>query len=153
MPSNQTPNYALNQWERDDRVLMEDFNADNAKIDAALAAQAGVLAAHSEMLSKLSNCRVHLTSYTGNGICDLAHSPRVPLPAVPKILLVLNNYNMLLHVPETGNYSTILSQSNGCFMGVSWDGTTAVLEQYTSNRSSLMNGSGKYYVLAFYEAE
>ena len=36
MPSNQTPNYALNQWERDDRVLMEDFNADNAKIDAAL---------------------------------------------------------------------------------------------------------------------
>ena len=68
-------------------------------------------------------------------------------------MLVLNNYNMLLHVPETGNYSTILSQSNGCFMGVSWDGTTAVLEQYTSNRSSLMNGSGKYYVLAFYEAE
>ena len=36
MPSNHTPNYALNQWERDDRVLMEDFNADNAKIDAAL---------------------------------------------------------------------------------------------------------------------
>ena len=38
MPSNQTPNYALNQWERDDRILMEDFNADNAKIDAAIKA-------------------------------------------------------------------------------------------------------------------
>ena len=40
MPSNQTPNYALNQWERDDRILMDDFNADNAKIDAAIKAEA-----------------------------------------------------------------------------------------------------------------
>lgn len=38
MPSSQTPNYNLNQWSKDDRVLMEDFNADNAKIDAALGA-------------------------------------------------------------------------------------------------------------------
>ena len=36
MPSSQTPNYNLNQWSKDDRVLMEDFNADNAKIDAAI---------------------------------------------------------------------------------------------------------------------
>ena len=37
MPTNHTPHYNLNQWERDDRILMEDFNADNAKIDTALA--------------------------------------------------------------------------------------------------------------------
>ena len=36
MPSNQTPNYQLSQWERSDKVRMEDFNADNAKIDEAL---------------------------------------------------------------------------------------------------------------------
>ena len=36
MPTNRTDNYALSQWERSDRILMEDFNADNAKIDAAL---------------------------------------------------------------------------------------------------------------------
>ena len=36
MPSSQTPNYNLNQWSKDDRVLMEDFNADNAKLDAAI---------------------------------------------------------------------------------------------------------------------
>lgn len=35
MPSSYTTNYKLNQWVRSDRVLMEDFNADNAKIDAA----------------------------------------------------------------------------------------------------------------------
>ena len=37
MPSNHTTNYSLNQWVKSDQVRMEDFNADNAKIDAALA--------------------------------------------------------------------------------------------------------------------
>ena len=36
MPTNHTPNYQLSQWSRDDRILMEDFNSDNAKIDRAL---------------------------------------------------------------------------------------------------------------------
>ena len=33
---NQTPNYQLNQWDKSDRIMMEDFNTDNAKIEAAL---------------------------------------------------------------------------------------------------------------------
>ena len=33
---NKTPNYQLNQWDKSDRIQMEDFNADNAKIEAAL---------------------------------------------------------------------------------------------------------------------
>jgi len=43
MPSNYTPNYQLNQWEPDDRVLRTDFNADNLKIEAALTALSGKL--------------------------------------------------------------------------------------------------------------
>ena len=31
-----TTNYQLNQWAKSDRVMMDDFNADNQKIDAAL---------------------------------------------------------------------------------------------------------------------
>lgn len=38
MPSNQTANYSLSQWVKSDQVQMEDFNADNAKVDAALKA-------------------------------------------------------------------------------------------------------------------
>lgn len=34
-----TQNCQLNQWDGDDRIMREDFNADNAKIDAALAAE------------------------------------------------------------------------------------------------------------------
>ena len=33
-----TTNYQLNQWEKEDRIQMEDFNADNEKIDTALTA-------------------------------------------------------------------------------------------------------------------
>ena len=42
---NKTPNYNLSQWAKSDRVLMDDFNADNAKIDAALKAHTDALAA------------------------------------------------------------------------------------------------------------
>ena len=35
---NYTENYHLNQWDATDRVLRTDFNSDNQKIDAALAA-------------------------------------------------------------------------------------------------------------------
>ena len=34
-----TTNYQLNQWAKSDRLRMDDFNADNAKIDAALGAK------------------------------------------------------------------------------------------------------------------
>ena len=37
MSTNHTRNYDLCQWEASDKVLRTDFNADNAKIDAALA--------------------------------------------------------------------------------------------------------------------
>lgn len=35
----ETSNYKLNQWDKTDRIEMEDFNEDNRKIDAALAAE------------------------------------------------------------------------------------------------------------------
>ena len=38
MPSKHTPNYNLSQWEAEDKVLRTDFNADNARIDAAIKA-------------------------------------------------------------------------------------------------------------------
>lgn len=36
MSTNHTPNFNLCQWEAADKVLRDDFNQDNAKIDAAL---------------------------------------------------------------------------------------------------------------------
>ena len=36
MATNQTEHYKLNQWELNDCVVMEEFNADNVKIEQAL---------------------------------------------------------------------------------------------------------------------
>ena len=52
---NYTQNYQLCQWVETDRVLMDDFNADNAKIDAALGDVNGC------------NCRLFVKTYVGTG--------------------------------------------------------------------------------------
>ena len=88
MPSSQTPNYNLNQWSRDDRVLMEDFNADNAKIDAALGEKADKSAV-AELNAQvgqveLSMPRVVFGTYTGDG----AASKHIELGFPPKALLL-----------------------------------------------------------------
>ena len=49
----QTSIYNLNQWVEDDRIQREDFNADNAKIEAAL--------------TNAGNCRIAVGSYVGTG--------------------------------------------------------------------------------------
>lgn len=52
----QTQNYRLNQWEKTDRIQMEDFNGDNSKVDAALKTLAGQVAskANSSTVSSLT---------------------------------------------------------------------------------------------------
>ncbi len=67
MPNSQTPNFGLSQWVKQDKVLMEDFNTDNAKIDAALKAGSDARAALAAALATRGNCRVVYGSYTGNG--------------------------------------------------------------------------------------
>ena len=41
----QTSNYQLSQWDAEDRIQREDFNSDNAKVDAALKSKADTAAA------------------------------------------------------------------------------------------------------------
>ena len=50
-----TTNYQLNQWAKSDRIMMDDFNADNQKIDAALKAVAD------------GGAKLAVGTYTGTG--------------------------------------------------------------------------------------
>ena len=52
----QTENYQLNQWEASDRILREDFNNDNLKLENAL-----------EDLKTLCSSQIYLLPYTGTG--------------------------------------------------------------------------------------
>ena len=70
MASKQTENYGLNQWEAGDKVLREEFNGDNLKIDGALTAvQASINSGLSDLRSTVSGQApaIHRGSYTGTG--------------------------------------------------------------------------------------
>ena len=64
---NQTEQFQLNQWEKSDRIMMEDFNADNAKTEQVLADHSATLAEQAALIAKCGNCKIVCGSYTGSG--------------------------------------------------------------------------------------
>lgn len=99
MASNQTTNYNLNQWAAEDRVLREEFNQDNAKIDTALP-------------------RFISGSYIGTGEEDI--TKHYSLGCRPKLLVLRtentfsgNTYDVGVILTEV---TTILFNSNGSYM-------------------------------------
>lgn len=161
MPSDQTPNYALNQWEREDRVLMEDFNADNVKIDTALAAEAkaratadstinATLSAHSAALSKLGNCQIYTTSYVGNGKYGQEHSNTLSFPRKPLLVIIGGvEYGVLIAMIQ-GCQSIFHLDSNDYVCIATWQGNS-VSWYNTRNPLAQMNDEGKTYnVVAFF---
>lgn len=70
---NRTTNYKLCQWEADDKIQRTDFNADNAKIDAAIAAAV---------------TRFATGTYRGTGEYGEAHPNSLTFDFQPKIVVV-----------------------------------------------------------------
>lgn len=60
---NKTDNYQLSQWEKTDRIMMEDFNRDNANIEAALAAEQAARAAGDGLLTEALNSHSHFVKF------------------------------------------------------------------------------------------
>ena len=74
-----TENYQLNQWEAEDTIRREDFNADNAAIDAALktiADNAG------------GGLKIAAGSYTGTGTYGSDNPKTLTFAFAPKLLIV-----------------------------------------------------------------
>lgn len=67
MSTQKTANYQLSQWVKSDRIQMDDFNSDNAKIDTALKALADKDTAMEAAIAKCGNCKIVYGTYTGNG--------------------------------------------------------------------------------------
>lgn len=96
---NQTANYQLNQWNETDRILMTDFNADNAKLDAALAAIAS------------NSVRCATGSYTGKNLFGSANPCTLTFDFVPKLLVVFGTFSELgirgcIIIPGLGGIGT-----------------------------------------------
>ena len=82
---NQTPNYQLNQWEKTDRIQMEDFNADNAKIEAAILGASEAAAA-----AAASGLKVVTGSFSGNGTTGVRS---YTLGFKPRLLFVFTDFS------------------------------------------------------------
>ena len=67
MSTQKTANYQLSQWVKSDRIQMDDFNSDNAKIDTALKALADKDTAMEAAIASCGNCKIVYGTYTGNG--------------------------------------------------------------------------------------
>ena len=90
-----TANYQLHQWEPADFFLRTDFNADFAKLDAALAGKAG-LAELAEKLGAVTG------SYTGDGSANRT----ITLGAAP----------VAVFLREDGDSGAILAVQNGAVL-------------------------------------
>ena len=80
MSTNYTQNYNLCQWEPQDKVQRVDFNSDNAKIEAALTAQQGVISQLKAQAFTPSNLPFVVGYYNGGtGEVRLGFRPRAVL--------------------------------------------------------------------------
>ena len=152
MPTNHTPNYQLSQWERDDRALMDAFNADNGKIDAALGTLAGQVSGKADAsalaaVSQSRNCQAATTSYTGTGTSGENTPSSVSFSRRP----------LFIHVggPEGSGFSAVNGQTLAtCYalgamrsVKISWSGNS--VSWYEASPVYQMNSQGKrYYVFA-----
>jgi hypothetical protein len=153
MPTNHTPHYNLSQWERNDRILMEDFNEDNAKIDAALAAQAGTLAAHATELTRKGNCQIWTTTYQGTGTRGASAPTVIHFPENPLLIVVVDtNGDFALLIPGTERLDRIVS-SKHCYTYLTWakDSLSAYSPEYAQFQ---FNGANRTYVIVtVYQAD
>ena len=163
MASNYTENYALCQWEPTDQVQRTDFNADNAKIDAALfnkadadaletlagtvSALSAAVAEHTTLLESVGNCQLYYTTYTGTGTYGSTNKTDIAFPK--RVLLVV--------VADSGGASMLAIRGMGTgyrrehgasYVNLSW-GTQSLSLWQPDGAEEQMNQAGvTYHVVA-----
>ena len=94
---NYTENYQLPQWEKTDRIMMEDFNDSNQKIEVALSEKSCVICG----------------TYTGNGAAEreinLGGRPKAVLVGVMNASGVNSGYNIYNAVAGDGWNQTFMN--------------------------------------------
>ena len=111
MATNQTEHYALNQWALTDSVIMEEFNADNQKLDAALAALSQKIDDAVAQV-KATIPRVQTGTYVGTGTCGADNPNTLTFDFTPKIVII-SEENRIQNGSVIGRYITRLIAVHG----------------------------------------
>ena len=143
---NQTANYQLCQWDPTDRILMEDFNSDNSKIDVALAGLAGQISAVS---AGMGNCEMEVLTYTGAGG---AEPRKITFSQVPDVFLVAGNLAFIMG--QGGKATAILTCKDATYsesfvndVDVAWSGSQLTLTNTVNARYQMDTKNKPYWVL------
>ena len=124
-----TTNFNLSQWEKSDRIQMADFNADNAKLEAALTAR---------------NCRFYTASYTGDG----KNSRTFTFPAKP-VFVAINAGNEMTFMVSGLSTGILVNPASIYTFTLSGWGTTSL----TATGSVPTSRNSQYSLFAILEAE
>lgn len=148
----QTEHFKLNQYELTDRILMEKFNSDNAKIDAALKAHADAIATAQTALALCGNCRVVTTSYTGTGNTGAANAKTLTFEKPPLAVLIFGK-EIGMTAPGT-DVKAIRVNAIGTNTTTTWAADKkSVSWHHTDNEAIMLNSEGyTYHVVIFYTA-
>ena len=135
MASQETPNYRLSRWAGTDRILMEEFNSDNEKIDAALKAVEGC------------NCQLHVKTYTGTGASGpVTHT----FPYKPMFLVILTDGGgtWLFSARGASSISGRLSINTYTSQNIVWNDRSVSIGTEDTSAFYCCNSSGSSYCLA-----
>ena len=128
-----TAQFGLNQWEMSDRIQMQDFNRDNAAIEAALGTR---------------NCQFYTASYTGDGEATKSWT----FPAKP-VLVVIIGQSITVLIRDfsigTTHFGSMTHQ-----LQTTWEENSVTWTN--TNNSGVVSANGKndsYGLFAILEAE
>lgn len=155
----QTNHVQLNLWEGEDRILREDFNADNVKTEDALVEAAEEQAALAQALAGCGNCKLVYGSYTGTGKYGSSSKNKLTFERKPIYVAVFpaaqSGYNdirlqLLRNVP----YAIGLGGNSSYTNTVSWTDTDVQWYSSTSNAGCQFNEKNEvYHYLALLETD
>lgn len=133
----QTAAYKLSQWEKPDRIQMEDFNSDNAKIEAALKAHeaslesmkthAATLKSHETALAALNaavakrgNCQLQFVTYKGANGGTAANPKTLTFAYKPMAIFLFSSNNQFIWATRGATY-VALGFDNSSPVSITWN--------------------------------
>lgn len=127
-----TAQFGLNQWEMSDRIQMQDFNRDNAAIEAAL-------------LNR--NCQFYTASYIGDGEATKSWT----FPAKPVLVVIIGQVITVL----IRDFSIGITQfgSSTHQLQATWEENSVTWVNTNNSGIISANGKANYGIFAILEAE
>ena len=150
---NKTANFQLTQWEKTDRIMMEDFNRDNAAIDAALKSNADKAAALQTALASCGNCKIEVKTYTGTGTYGSSNPNTLTFSAAPLLVLLGGGQGLMMGLLPGCTVAKTSFEEIGYTCSVDWNGSSVTWYTPDGTGTAQFNVKNNiYYAIAIFSA-